>query len=531
MNEIQSILKELLAADPSLKDREKELLPLLKLLVENKPKAEPTEDFKRRLHAEIRMQTRAEPSESPLTSFFSFLMNKQYSVALAGLLLGVLITGPVVYYGLPSGNNGGTPSGTPLFSYSVSDTGANAFGDFSTVSPVGGRGQGGGGGGNPAPMTMSAEGSAVTDSAGAGADAKMIAPDSMIYRPQVFKFKIDGEIPALTETQVQVMRRNKVITSADAQALLKTFNLGSIDLGSFGSLKTDSVSLYQDGKNGYTMYISFREGSVSINQNWETWDHPESKCTTEACFQQYRIKESDIPADDVLIGIANDFVKAHGIDLTQFGPAEVDNSWRTSLAAMSATDRAMYWFPESARVIYPQLIDGKPVYEQGGAKAGISIGVHVRQKKVSDAYGILSQNRKMDMVFDWDKMLSFEGNSAPYLQYTHARAKSVLRKSEEAVGELTVKDGYQLSKNERVLIGTLLQFPHVLEEARTEHLPHKLANYLYQLAQDFNGFYNSEQILKAEGDVRLLRLSLTTRTADVLKAGAALLTLRVPERM
>lgn len=382
MNEIQSILKELLAADPSLKDREKELLPLLKLLVENKPAAEPTEDFKRRLHAEIRMQTRAEPSESSFTSFFSFLMNKQYSVALAGLLLGVLITGPVVYYGLPSDSNG-TPSGTPLFSYSVSDTGANAFGDFSTVAAQG-RGQGGGGGGNPAP-TMAAEGSAATDS-------KMIAPDSMIYRPQVFKFKIDGEIPALTDTQVQVLRRNKVVTSADAQAILNTFNLGSIDLDSFGGLKTDSISLYQDGKNGYMMYISFREGSVSINQNWETWDHPESKCTTEACFQQYRIKESDIPADDVLIGIANDFAKAHDIDLSQYGEPEVDNSWRVSLAAMSATDRAMYWFPESARVIYPQLIDGKPVYEQGGQKAGISIGVHVRQKKVSDAYGILSQN-------------------------------------------------------------------------------------------------------------------------------------------
>lgn len=146
-------------------------------------------------------------------------------------------------------------------------------------------------------------------------------------------------------------------------------------------------------------------------------------------------------------------------------------------------------------------------------------------------YGILSQNRKMDMVFDWDKMLSFEGNSAPYLQYTHARAKSVLRKAEEKTEKINVHDGHQLSKHERVLLGMLLQFPQVLEEARREHLPHKLANYLYQLAQDFNGFYNSEQILKAEGDVRSLRLFLTARTADVLKAGAALLTLRVPERM
>lgn len=398
MNEIQSILKELLAADPSLKDREKELLPLLKLLVENKPKAEPTEDFKRRLHAEIRIKqsdlsaVALAKAESPFTSFFSFLMNKQYSVALAGLLLGVIITGPVVYYGLPSGSK--PASGSPLFSYSVSDTGANAFGDFAGTTEMsrsqsGGGGPvgmaGGGGGGNPAPMVAA-------DSAGAGADAKMVAPDSMIYRPQVYTYKIDGEIPALTDAQVQVLRRNKVVTDSDAKAILNSFNLGSIDLGSFGSLKTDSVSLYQDGKNGYMMYISFREGSVSINQNWETWDHPESKCTTEACYQQYRIKESDIPADDVLIGVANGFVKDHGIDLSQYGEPEVDNSWRVSLAAMSAADRAMYWFPESARVIYPQLVDGKPVYEQGGQKAGISVGVNVRQKKVSDVYGILSQN-------------------------------------------------------------------------------------------------------------------------------------------
>lgn len=396
MNEIPQLLKELLAADPSLKDREKELLPLLKLLVENKPDAEPTEDFKRRLATEIRMQTRAEPSaESSSTSFFSFLMNKNYSVALAGLLLGVIITGPVVYYGLPSATNTpSAPSGSPLFSYSVTDTGAKAFGDFSGVS-TNSRSQSGGGGpvgiggggavGNPAPTMATGE-------ATAPADGKMIAPDSMIYRPQVFTFKVDGEIPALTDTQVQVMKRNKVITAVDAQAILNAFNLGSVDLSTFGGLKTDSISLYQDGKNGYMMYVSFREGSVSINQNWETWPHPENNCKDEACYARYRIKESDIPADDVLIGISDAFVKEHGVDLSQYGPAEVDNSWRTNLAAMSASDRAMYWFPQQARVIYPLLVDGKPVYEQNGGKTGISVGVDVREKKVSDLYGMMTQN-------------------------------------------------------------------------------------------------------------------------------------------
>lgn len=144
-------------------------------------------------------------------------------------------------------------------------------------------------------------------------------------------------------------------------------------------------------------------------------------------------------------------------------------------------------------------------------------------------YGILSQNRKMDMVFDWDKMLSFEGNSAPYLQYTYARAKSVLRKAgvdDAAPGEVDT-----LTPHERRVFTHLLQFGAVLEEARREKLPHKLANYLYELGQRFNSFYNSDDILQAPEPQKALRLHLTSLTASVLNAGASLLTLRVPERM
>lgn len=145
-------------------------------------------------------------------------------------------------------------------------------------------------------------------------------------------------------------------------------------------------------------------------------------------------------------------------------------------------------------------------------------------------YGILSQNRKMDMVFDWDKMLSFEGNSAPYVQYTHARALSVIRKSEHAAPELPAAVE-TLTAKERLLVKLLLNFGATLTEARTEHLPHKLTNYLYELCQAFNSFYNSDDILDAPGDTRTFRLALTGLTAQVLKTGAELLTLRVPDRM
>ncbi len=145
-------------------------------------------------------------------------------------------------------------------------------------------------------------------------------------------------------------------------------------------------------------------------------------------------------------------------------------------------------------------------------------------------YSVLSQNRKMNMTFDWDKALSFEGNSAPYLQYTHARARSVLRKSEVEDTELPPSIG-ELVEKERTLVGTLLEFARVLEEARAGHMPHILANYLFQLCKDYNAFYNDVPILKAEEPSRALRLALTQCTASVLKAGAELLTIRVPERM
>ncbi len=146
------------------------------------------------------------------------------------------------------------------------------------------------------------------------------------------------------------------------------------------------------------------------------------------------------------------------------------------------------------------------------------------------AYGILSQNRTMDIVFDWDRMLSFEGNSAPYLQYTHARARSVLRKAALVVDPvLPLVDA--LEPEDRELLLMLLRFPSVLRESRDSRMPHKLANYLYTLCQAFNTFYNVAPIVQASAPQRDLRLALTARTADILRTGASILTIRVPDRM
>ena len=147
------------------------------------------------------------------------------------------------------------------------------------------------------------------------------------------------------------------------------------------------------------------------------------------------------------------------------------------------------------------------------------------------AYGILSLNRKMDMVFDWGKALSLEGNSAPYLQYTHARAQSVLRRAGGYEPDFHASAADALTSHERSLSNTLASFPGVLEETRRSHMPHILAQYLYSLGQAFNAFYNAEPILQAPVPQRDFRLMLTALSASVLRTGAALLCIRVPDRM
>lgn len=150
----------------------------------------------------------------------------------------------------------------------------------------------------------------------------------------------------------------------------------------------------------------------------------------------------------------------------------------------------------------------------------------------SVVYTILSQSRTSDIVFTWEKALAFEGNSAPYLQYTHARTRSVLRKAGVASSDTDLpKDLRRVEPPEALLLRALLQFPSVLEEARRDAMPHKLTQFLYQLCQSYNRLYNVLPILEAGEPQRAWRLVLTALTADVLRTGTELLTLRVPDRM
>lgn len=147
-------------------------------------------------------------------------------------------------------------------------------------------------------------------------------------------------------------------------------------------------------------------------------------------------------------------------------------------------------------------------------------------------YNILSQNRIQNIVFDWDRMLSFEGNSAPYLMYTATRAKSLLKK-----GEVSTMDASKFDLNftdalEKEVVLQIMMYPDVLRRAADEFKPNHIANYLYSLAQDFNTMYNALSVLEADSeDHKETRLLLTAAVQRVMEHGLGILGIEVPEKM
>jgi len=146
-------------------------------------------------------------------------------------------------------------------------------------------------------------------------------------------------------------------------------------------------------------------------------------------------------------------------------------------------------------------------------------------------YADLSTDRTRDYVFDWDRMLAFEGNTGPYLQYAHARIRSIFRRGEADVPDPTVPPLLD-EPAERALALRLLGYGEAVRSAAAVSAPSKLCTYLYELASSFTTFYEQCPVLKApDPDTRRSRLLLADATARVLADGLGLLGIEAPERM
>ena len=145
-------------------------------------------------------------------------------------------------------------------------------------------------------------------------------------------------------------------------------------------------------------------------------------------------------------------------------------------------------------------------------------------------YADLSKNRTSDYVFDWDQMLSLEGNTAPYLQYAYSRIQSLFTKGDVDPSLLSAQVE-PMDEPERLLAVALVRFNDTLEQIAEEGYPHYLCAYLYDVAGRFTQFYEQCPVLSAQADTRTRRLTLCQHTALTLQRGLDLLGIGVVQRM
>ncbi|OGY16785.1 MAG: arginine--tRNA ligase [Candidatus Blackburnbacteria bacterium RIFCSPLOWO2_02_FULL_44_9] len=215
--------------------------------------------------------------------------------------------------------------------------------------------------------------------------------------------------------------------------------------------------------------------------------------------------------------------------------------------------------PEKTEQAGPRFSGGSPTRVTRAPDLGLARVVGVGAVKYFD----LSHHPASDIVFDWEKIMALEGNSAPYIQYTSARCRSVLQQARISNLQFPIYnkfDDYQFNNEEMVLLRTFYKFPEVLRQAAENFSPNLLANFLFDLAQKYNAFYNRHRILPVEAErynrhrilggtldnrrqtlekdltsdapvPNVFRLVLTQGVGSILKTGLSLLGIEAPEKM
>lgn len=143
-------------------------------------------------------------------------------------------------------------------------------------------------------------------------------------------------------------------------------------------------------------------------------------------------------------------------------------------------------------------------------------------------YALLKVSPEKDIVFDWDKILDFEGDTGPYIQYAYTRCNSILKKAKKTKSKIK---SIRLTEHERNLLKVLSRFPEVVVNSAKDMRPHNICNYANEVATKFNNFYQFCPVLKSEGNEKKFRLALVQATKNVLENSLDLIGIRVPEKM
>ncbi len=447
----QKILEDLYALDPGLKKQEQELIRIINKLIESRPSSKLDRGFALRLRAEIMARAQELRNRKFSWSLFSPNSMKKFTYAAIGLTAVAFLLVSAAYFV----NQGGSVK-LSFGGGKISRLDNNAFG--SLISGQSGQlsgeqeaqkdalaiGRGGGGGSATAPAS----------STGVNAEGGMMmpAPDAVNYQ-YVYK----GDDFVVEETQMAVYKRIKDQSAGRQMAnLVSGINTGLIDLNRFHDTAIGNLNINEDRNYGYTVYFDFINNLVSLNAYWEKWPRPEVECQTQKneeaqrCYDELRLKISDLPSDQELIALADGFIKEYKINMDNYGAGEVDDTG-TRLYQASPDNETAY-VPEIISVTYPLMINGQTVEDESGNPYGITVDINIRYKRVYGLRGLTPQNyasSNYQIETDSQKIIKLAEKGGVYASWNNPYASKTveIELGTPALG-LVVRWQYDYNKND-----------------------------------------------------------------------------------
>ena len=353
---IEEILRELYAVDSGLRRHEESLKKIISGLLLSKDKISIDAEFVGGLRRKL-LASAEVLKKQPKNAIINFNFMKKLNYALGGFAALALIAAGSVYLLQNRGNL--AVEQKQLFSpdVQIASLGKGAFGSLASRDFTVARGMGGGGspmGGSPmmgpesagnsaadiANTALLAPSSSAPAGMGGGVGGGGFVPPMMQY-----KFVYAGDKFSVDQAEMPIFRRIKGLGSVDSAAqALKNLNFGVFNLKSFNNLMLQSLSFVEDRDFGYAFYVNLQEGTISISENWLRWGEGGRLCQGMTCAIPAPLGVSDMPDDQTVIKLAEEFLAAHGIALENYSEPMVQNFWSRDYEIIA--DKSQFYFPE-----------------------------------------------------------------------------------------------------------------------------------------------------------------------------------------
>ena len=436
---IEKILKDIYLVDSSLREYERELIKIIEEYIKAKPDTKFDENFVRKLRSKLLRRVTVIKDErqakSEKTSWLSglFPVNK-FTYALGGAAIALILVIPLVSYFERSGKQAVAP--VINFGEGISKVADQAFGKIAvseSASGVQAEGRGAGGGGQlTAPSS----------------EAKVGVPAPEFIN---FNYTYQGDEIVLDKEELDVFRRVKGEAGGkDLARYVSGLNFDLVDLSKLRNTNITNFNLVEDREFGYSLYLNLIDNSFSINKNWNKWPRVDKDCRDQACFDKFRLKIEDVPADDKLIAITSQFLKDYNIDISNYGQPMVQGFWRRQYEA--AEDKTSVYIPEDIPIVYPLVLDSQTVYDTGGNPTGLHVSVDIRHNRASGVGNIVAHSYESSSYAaetDTNKIIAIAENGGLWPAYKHPNpTKTVEVELGTPTSALMIHYSYDNEKNE-----------------------------------------------------------------------------------